>query len=203
MHSEVLTKEQKDLLPLIGKFKKKFGLVGGTAIALQIGHRESIDFDLFSPNEFTNSRLRRTFAQSGKKIETLRSLTGQFTFIVDTVYITFFHFPYPINYSKEFETYARMPDLLSLAAMKAFAIGQRSKWRDYVDMYFIMRDFHSLMEITEKAESLFGSEFNAKLFRQQLAYFADVDYRQLVNFKPGFETPEKEIRSALQEWSIS
>ncbi|MEA2064850.1 MAG: hypothetical protein U9O66_00955 [Patescibacteria group bacterium] len=47
MHKKILTKEQKELLPLIKKFIKKFGLVGGTAIALQIGHRESIDFDFF------------------------------------------------------------------------------------------------------------------------------------------------------------
>ena len=51
MHDEVLTKEQKDILPLIAEFKKEFYLVGGTAIALQIGHRYSIDFDLFSFKE--------------------------------------------------------------------------------------------------------------------------------------------------------
>ena len=45
LHPEILTKEQKELLPLVKKFYKDFGLVGGTAIALHIGHRESIDFD--------------------------------------------------------------------------------------------------------------------------------------------------------------
>lgn len=46
MHKEVLKKEQENLLILLEKFKENFILVGGTAIALQIGHRESIDFDL-------------------------------------------------------------------------------------------------------------------------------------------------------------
>lgn len=48
MHKEVLTKEQVVLLPLIKEFAKEFFLVGGTALALQIGHRHSIDFNLFS-----------------------------------------------------------------------------------------------------------------------------------------------------------
>ena len=52
MHREILTKEQVDLLPLINKFSEDFGLVGGTAIALHIGHRESIDLDLFTLNDF-------------------------------------------------------------------------------------------------------------------------------------------------------
>jgi hypothetical protein len=47
MHLEILSKEQVELLTFIEKFKSRFYLVGGTAIALQIGHRQSIDFGLF------------------------------------------------------------------------------------------------------------------------------------------------------------
>ncbi|HJZ10941.1 MAG TPA: nucleotidyl transferase AbiEii/AbiGii toxin family protein, partial [Acidobacteriota bacterium] len=177
MHEEILTKEQHDLLPLVGKFRERFGLVGGTAIALHIGHRESIDFDMFSPEEFQNRSVRDVFRRAGKEITVLRALTGQFTFVVDGVYMTFFHFPYPITYSESFGKAARMPTLLTLAAMKAFALGQRSKWKDYVDLYFILRDFHSLEEVARQAETLFGSEFNAKLFRQQLSFFDDVSYK--------------------------
>ncbi len=57
MHREILTEEQSKLLSLAGKFAKDFGLVGGTAVALHLGHRESIDFDLFSDQEFKNQRL--------------------------------------------------------------------------------------------------------------------------------------------------
>ena len=47
MHLEILSNEQLDLLPILAQFKREYYLVGGTAIALHIGHRESIDFDLF------------------------------------------------------------------------------------------------------------------------------------------------------------
>ena len=50
MHTEILSDEQRTLLPFVQRFKNKFYLVGGTAIALQIGHRFSIDFDFFDGN---------------------------------------------------------------------------------------------------------------------------------------------------------
>ncbi len=48
MHKEILNANQIKLLPIIGEFSKQFILVGDTAIGLQIGHRQSIDFDLFT-----------------------------------------------------------------------------------------------------------------------------------------------------------
>ena len=203
MHSEILTREQRNLLPLVGKFKKQFGLVGGTAIALHIGHRESIDFDLFSPDEFSNANIRAVFRRAGKTIEVLRADTNQFTFLVDGVHITFFCYPYPIKYVEFLDMFARMPTLLTLAAMKAFALGRRSKWKDYVDLYYILRDFYTLNEISIEAEALFAQEFNGKLFRQQLSYFEDINYAEPVIFKPGFEVPNDEIKHALTEYSLA
>jgi len=59
MHSEILTNEQSELLPLIKLFSKDYHLVGGTAIALHIGHRRSIDFDLMI--SFMNIRVNPWF----------------------------------------------------------------------------------------------------------------------------------------------
>ena len=58
LHQEVLSDEQKKLLPLIRVFYDKFYLVGGTAIALQLGHRRSIDFDLFSSQKIDQRKIR-------------------------------------------------------------------------------------------------------------------------------------------------
>ena len=54
MHEEILSDEQKNILPCLSTFSNSFGLVGETAIALHLGHRKSIDFDLFSFKEFVN-----------------------------------------------------------------------------------------------------------------------------------------------------
>ena len=95
-----------------------------------------------------------------------------------------------------------MPDLLTLAAMKAFALGKRAKWKDYVDLYFIMKDFFSLKDICKKSEELFGVQFNEKLFRIQLTYLEDVNYEEEVEFLPGFEVDEKTVKEKLVEFSL-
>ncbi|MCB6599156.1 hypothetical protein LI118_17050, partial [Erysipelatoclostridium ramosum] len=70
----------------------------------------------------------------------------------------------------------KLPDLLTLAAMKAYALGRRAKWKDYVDLYFAMKDYFPISAIVKKAKGIFGAEFNEKIFRAQLAYFKDIDY---------------------------
>ena len=64
MHKEILSSEQLKLLPILPFAKKKgFYLVGGTAIALYLGHRESIDFDLFRRKEFQPESINNILRQ--------------------------------------------------------------------------------------------------------------------------------------------
>lgn len=78
--------------------------------------------------------------------------------------------------------HAIIPDLLTLAAMKAYALGGRAKWKDYVDLYILLRDHFSLAQISKKSKDIFGVYYNEKLFREQLCYFQDVDYSEKVDF---------------------
>lgn len=203
LHREILTKEQEGLLHLVKLFNKDFGLVGGTAIALHIGHRESIDFDLFSLEEFDNVKIRRKITDAKRIARIIRDETGQFTLEINTVRFTFFHYMFKIDFSENFENIIKLPDILTLGAMKAYALGRRPKWKDYVDLYFIMKDFHSLKEISNRADKIFGNEFDEKLFRRQLSYFDDISYKEEVVYKKGFETNEEIIKKALIEFSLS
>ena len=203
LHPEILTKKQRELLPLVKKFYKDFGLVGGTAIALHIGHRESIDFDLFSFKEFKNVNIKKRILRNEKIDKVIRDEAEQFTFIIDGVLFTFFRYPFEINYEVNFDQTLKMPSLLTLAAMKIFALGRRAKWKDYVDLYFIIRDFHSLSEIIKQAESIFGNEFNEKICREQLAYFEDISYSEEVKYLKGFEVSDRIIKKELINFSLS
>lgn len=203
MHQEVLTKEQAELLPLVKKFIQDFGLVGGTAIALQIGHRRSIDFDLFSDREFNNGKIRKQIINSGYKIgKVYKDETGQFTFFVNRVQFTFFHYPFAIEFSEHFEKILRMPDLLTLAAMKAYVLGRRAKWKDYIDLYFIINKYHSIKKIVKTSQAIFKGEFNERIFREQLAYFKDIDYQEEVEFLPGFAVSDKKVKKELIKFSL-
>ena len=122
--------------------------------------------------------------------------------MVNSTKWTFYHFPYPIPFSERYGSFIKMPDLLTLGAMKAFALGDRAKWKDYVDLFFIMRDFHSIEQIIERTEQYFGTHFNEKLFRQQLIYFEDISYKEVVEYLPGFEVTDDEVKKGLQELAL-
>lgn len=202
MHKEILTKEQNKLLSLVGEFSKDFGLVGGTAIALHLGHRRSIDFDLFSKKKFGNQSLFNKILRRVKTSEIIVDKLDELTLTLNGVKFTFFRYPYEIAYSQDFDGIVKIPDLITLGAMKAFALGQRAKWKDYVDLYFIIKDYFSIDEISKKGKQLFESNFNEKLFRQQLAYFEGINYEEEIEFLPGFKVKDNLVKKKLIDFSL-
>jgi hypothetical protein len=201
MHKEILSKQQVELLPLIQQFRREFYLVGGTAIALHIGHRRSIDFDLFKPSRLVMSRIIKKIDQFSMKYLITRRVEEQLNLTINNVKVTFFEFPFDIEHNILFERIIKMPDLLSLAAMKAYALGRRSKWKDYVDLYYILNECFTVKEVAGKANSLFGQLFSEKLFRAQLSYFDDIDYSEPVDFLLDHPS-DKEIKAYLIEKAI-
>ena len=187
MHLKILSQEQTNLLPLINDFSRNYYLVGGTAIALHIGHRSSIDFDLFtSANSLNIKTIKDKIYKNGYgRYERLFEDTQQKHIIVSGVKVTFFCFPFSVPAETKFFKSIKIPSLLTLGAMKAFALGGRNKWKDYVDLYFILKNFHSLNEIEFTATKIFGDSFNGRLFKSQLSYFNDIDYG--VSFDDAFQ----------------
>lgn len=202
MHSEVLNDKQTQLLPLMAQFKREYYLVGGTAIALYIGHRRSIDFDLFKPSVLNHKRnLDKITASSFEHIVT-RRVYEQMNLIINDVKVTFFQYPFPVEPTIKFETYFRMPSLLQLAAMKAYALGRRSKWKDYVDLYFLLCDHFTIADITVCAIKLFGELFSEKMFRSQLCYFDDIDYTEAVDWLISDPPSDDVIKQTLTEIAV-
>jgi len=182
MHKEVLTRSQIELLPLLKEFKRNFYLVGGTAIALQLGHRRSIDFDLFTGSASLNTGGLKKKLSVYKKKKILYEASDQLHVMVNDVKITFFSYLYPVNADRKFESVARMPRLIDLASMKVFALGGRAKWKDYVDLYFILNSCYTLKGISRRASKIFGQMFSEKLLRQQLCFFEDIDYSEKIEY---------------------
>lgn len=201
MHLDILDDNQKQLLPLIATFAPQFGLVGGTAIALYLGHRRSIDFDLFTLRPFDIQKIKTQIHKTAKIEHIFIQGEGELTVLVNQVRVTFYHYPYPIEFTESLEGTIKLPNLLTLGAMKAFALGKRAKWKDYVDLFFLLKQF-PLTKIIFKADELFGSEFNEKLFRVQLSYFKDVDHSEDVLYMPGHETAQEKIEKYLDEISL-
>jgi len=196
MHTESLTREQDELLEFVSSFKRGFYLVGGTAIALQLGHRRSIDFDLFTLGKIKSLALLRQAEQSGFPLRLLGEDVDQIHFLLNNVKVTFFAYPYAIDHPVMLDHVISMPTLLALAAMKAL-LGRRAKWKDYVDLYFLIRDHFSIQAICCEAQRLFGDSFSDRLFRGQLAYHKDIDYSEEVDYMPGFEVDAETVKAFL------
>jgi len=207
VYLNILSNEQREILPLIQHFYKDYVLVGGTAIALQLGHRESIDFDLFT---FKNKNQFKTIDELSKistfPIVNLRELKNQAHFTINGVKITFFNYPYRIKSSQKIDR-IKMPTLLTLAAMKAFALGGRAKWKDYVDLYFILTHGIALEEIIQTAKELFNTTsttvFSEKLFIEQLTYYKDISYEEEVIYAIKNPPTDDEIKAALKQFSFA
>ena len=202
MHSEILNDRQTELLPLMAQFRREFYLVGGTAIALYLGHRRSIDFDLFKPSAINHKRNLDKIAAASFPHTVTRRVAEQMNLIVNNVKVTFFQYPFPVEPTAKFETYFRLPSLLQLAAMKAYALGRRSKWKDYVDLYFLLRDHFTIADITACATRLFGELFSEKMFRSQICYFDDVDYTEAVDWLIPNPPTDDEIKQTLTEIAV-
>lgn len=182
MHNEILSPEQSDLLWLVSEFKNDFYLVGGTAIALIIGHRRSIDFDLFRQKGFRSKKIIDKLDATNISYMVTRNVKEQLNLVINGVKFTFFEYSFPIKPTLKFEEYIKMPSLLDLAAMKAYAIGRRSKWKDYVDLYFIIKNYYTIAQIGARAEEIYQQLFSQKLFRAQLAFHNDIDYSEEVEY---------------------
>lgn len=181
MYDNILSENQKQLLPFIQSFKKECYLVGGTAIALHIGHRESIDFDLFKLSNINKIKITQRLKDFDLTYRLIFTDSQSFHIVCKGVKITFFQYPFKIKTNSLFQE-VKMTDLLHLAAMKAYAMGRRAKWKDYVDLYFILKDHHTLDEINIKSKEIYKELFSPKLFLQQLCYFNDIDYSEPVSY---------------------
>ncbi len=202
MFKNILSIEQENLLPLMKSFSSDYYLVGGTAIALHVGHRRSIDFDLFTDKTFDPMSIRTKLLTNYSIDQTFSQGVGELTILINKVKVTFFHYPFLIERSVNFDSIIDLPDLLTLGAMKAFALGRRAKWKDYVDLYFIFKKY-SLQGLIDKTNNIFKSEFNEKLFRTQLGYFEDIDHSEEIEYMVGFERKDEEIKQFLEKISFS
>lgn len=203
MCTNILTTQQTELLDWISQFRREYYLVGGTAIALYLGHRQSVDFDMFKLGTINHKKNLERITQSGFDYQITRRVPEQMNCLLNGVKLTFFQYPFDVKATKKDGTPFRIPSLLDLAAMKAYALGRRSKWKDYVDLYFLLTEHFSMEQICARAADIFGELFSEKMFRAQLSYFEDVDYSEQVDYIISTPPSEEVIRKRLTELSVA
>ncbi|MDP2951431.1 MAG: nucleotidyl transferase AbiEii/AbiGii toxin family protein [bacterium] len=202
MKLEVLNSKRKDLLKSLYKFSD-FYLVGGTALALQLGHRTSVDFDLFSDKIINPSLLlsktQRIF--QGRKVARKLKHSDQVSILVDDVKIDFVHCKYPLVLKPIELNKLKMAQAKEIAAMKAFALNFRGTTKDYIDLYFVLKEkVVTLSDIEKIGEKKYKDEFNFRLFLNQLLLLEDLEDTEIEFFK---KEPTKEEMQQLFKSEIA
>ena len=195
MHPEVLDKKRQNIFSYLAEFKD-FYLAGGTALALQINHRISVDFDLFSRKEISKNLLTKVKnVFTDKNIVVSVNNPDELTVFIDKIKVTFLKYPFPIILDLiEYEKVGFL-DTQEIAATKAYTIGKRGSYKDYVDLYFIFKEKHSsLSRVIKLAEQKYKEEFNSRLFLEQLIFLQDIQDEKILFLK------EKISKTGLEEF---
>ena len=152
-------------------------LVGGTALALQIGHRISVDLDFFGKFEF--SKIDDKIFQKYDRIEYFRKSKNINVIEINDIKVDFVNYTYPWLKEPYVEEGIRMAQPEDIAAMKIAAITNRGTRKDFVDLYFLLKMFSF-----EKIMQLYNEKyFDASSFLalKSLTYFADAENDNSVN----------------------
>ena len=162
-------------MTLLKNFKADFYLAGGTGLALQIGHRDSIDFDFFSPKNFAAekffAKIKKVFAKHRilKVQEEKNTLT---VYIDDVIKLSFFSYDYKLIDKLLVEDNLRIASIADIGCMKLAAIVSRATNKDYIDLYFILQKI-SLSELLKKTEKKMP-DLDINLVLKSLVYFNDL-----------------------------
>ncbi len=202
MHLEILDKNRIEILPKLKIFKDRFYLAGGTALALYIGHRQSIDFDFFINADFDEEKLRveveEIFKDDNLKIVQLEKNT--LTLILnEDIKISFFGYKYEMLEPLKEEEHFKMASMRDITCMKMSAVCGRSTNKDYIDIFFLLNIF-SLKDIL-KASSVKFPSLDTSVILKSLVYFNEIEMdpiMMMAGFEKDFEVIKKKIMEEVK-----
>ena len=184
MFEETLPKKSKDSLAILGDsgLLRDAYLAGGTALALQIGHRVSLDFDFFTAHKFNENLFLQKITSFPVDFELERSEEGTILGYANKTRFSLFFYSYPLlDKPKEFLKIA-IASIKDIAPMKIAAISDRGTKRDFIDLYFIVaiEKLYSMEEILNFYDEKFSLLHQNKLhILKSMIYFEDAESERM------------------------
>ena len=153
-------------------FLEQARLVGGTALALQIGHRKSVDLNFFGSISASAEEMKEALS-ANHTISSIKEAQNINMFLVDSVKVDFVNYRYNWIDDVVIEGYLRLASIMDIAAMKIYAIIGRGTKKDFIDLFFLLQRF-SLEDILDFYVKKYpdGSLFMAL---KSLSYFDDAE----------------------------
>jgi predicted nucleotidyltransferase component of viral defense system len=152
-----------------------FNLVGGTALALQFGHRISVDLDFFTEETFDVVALKQALTATFNEENIVRQLEKEYSLLlnINDIKVDILYYPYPLIDDLIIEDTIRILSPKDIAPMKLSAIAQRGAKKDFFDMYELLKN-SSLDEMLQYYQEKFPNTDTTFLLRS-LLYFDDAE----------------------------
>jgi hypothetical protein len=175
----ILPVPQRALWPELGVTPDTFTLYGGTALALRLGHRSSVDFDFFSNASFDPDRLAQEIPYL-RNAERLQVAPDTLTCRVERggpVLVSFFGglgLGQVAAPERVRDIRLHVASLLDVAGTKAAVVQKRAEVRDYIDIDAILRQGIDLPKVLSAGMAIYGRQFNPLITLKALSYFDDL-----------------------------
>ena len=193
-----LLPKTKNLLLKLHKdcpFLNRYVLVGGSALALHMCHRKSEDLDFFTYEDCFNKQEIFQYLKDFQNSEILNQTDEQIDLLLDGVKVTFFNAKWGFLKPKKIEVF-NLSSLVAISAMKVNAIFLRARYRDYYDLYFLIKEIGIEEVFKYSLQILDGLTF--KLFIVSLLYIDDIEDDNIDYLSPIKTLTKKEIRDFFQ-----
>ncbi|OGY89291.1 MAG: hypothetical protein A2927_00455 [Candidatus Komeilibacteria bacterium RIFCSPLOWO2_01_FULL_45_10] len=153
---------------------ERFYLAGGTALAIALKHRESIDLDWFFQADFSNQEIKAQLSQLGV-FQVIGESEGTVNGLLDNVRVSFLRYQYKLLFPLVAIAKVKLADERDIAAMKIDAISSRGSKKDFIDIFFLLKKY-SLAEMIGFFEKKYSRiNYNKLHLLKSLVYFADAD----------------------------
>lgn len=186
---------------LSGKdFLAESRLVGGTALALQYGHRMSVDLDFFGKIETDNIDIKEQLQDVGK-LSVIKESRNINVFVIDGVKVDFINYPYQWIDEAVVDETVLLASPRDIAAMKVNAIEGRGSKKDFIDLYFLLQHY-SIQDIL----GFYAKKYpEYSIFRalMSLTYFEDAESQFMPQMftNVSWEDIKNTLRKAVAEVS--
>ncbi|MBM4049297.1 MAG: nucleotidyl transferase AbiEii/AbiGii toxin family protein [Planctomycetes bacterium] len=158
-----------------GKALDPFYLAGGSAAALHLGHRVSVDLDFFTPELYEPAALTPHLEKTGK-VMVEQQTKGTFLGLIGQTKVSFFYYSYPLLEPAALYRGVRVASLLDIGLMKIVAISHRGRLRDFVDLHFICQAGYPLPDLLKRIPQKYATlTYPSYHILRALAYFDDAE----------------------------
>lgn len=173
-------------------------LVGGTALALQLGHRSSVDLDLFGHFSCDDIQLRTMLASYGK-IQVISSSANVKIFTINDVKVDIVNYDSPWIEDIVVHEELRLASIAEIAAMKIRAIIGRGTKKDFVDIYYLLQQF-SIFQIMDFYHKKYP-DFNDFIAVKSLTFFDDAEQvpMPMMHDETSWETMKEQIKKSVKQ----